>query len=128
MYTLHVYTKMKEDLFNTTIVCDRCNVKTRKSETDRHGFSIRIWQCPKCNNLWEHPSDVQEYENFEKIKNKTFQVKLRLVGNSYAVSIPREIIEFEEELRREINEIINMSLESPDKLSIFFSKKIRKLY
>jgi hypothetical protein len=48
-----------------------------------------------------------------------------MVGNSYTISIPREIIDFEEELQ-EINKILYLSLEEPEKLSIFFRKELRK--
>jgi len=66
---------------------------------------------------------------------KNFQVKLRIVGNSYTASSPREIIEFENEMQTEFNkmrkrmsQIIHMSLEEPEKLSLFFTNKIRKFY
>ncbi|MEK6862250.1 MAG: hypothetical protein AABY07_09885 [Nanoarchaeota archaeon] len=111
------------DIFNTTIVCDACDKKTQKSVIEREGSSIRTWSCPGCNRKWYHPSDMQEYDNFKKIKNKIYQVKLRMVGNSYTISIPREIIDFESEMQREINDIIKLCLEEPRKLSIFFEKK-----
>lgn len=114
------------DIFNTTLVCDACNERTSKSITEKEGFSIRTWSCPSCNRKWHHPSDLDEYNNFKRIKNKTFQVKLRMVGNSYTISIPREIIEFEEEIQREINDIIRLSLEEPSKLSIFFENKKKR--
>lgn len=114
------------DIFNTTLVCDVCNQKTQKSIIEREGFSIRTWICQECNRKWHHPSDMQEYDNFKKIKNKIFQVKLRMVGNSYTISIPREIIDFESEIQREINDIIRLCLEEPRKLSIYFEKKKEK--
>jgi len=114
------------DIYENTILCENCNKKTVKGFAIKNGFKIRSWKCPSCNKVWYHPSDMQEYENFQKIKNQTFQVKLRMVGNSYTISIPREIIEFEEEMHRKINEMISMTMEEPTKLSIFFSKEIRK--
>ena len=61
-----------------------------------------------------------------KLRSKPFRVKLRYVGNSYIVSIPREIIEFED-IERRLNKIIEMSLEEPGKLTLLFSR-VRKLY
>lgn len=116
-----------EDIFNHTILCNECNIETVKDAVYKDGFKIRIKKCPKCNKEIPHPLDLQEYENFSKIRNKRYQVKLRMVGNSYAVSIPREIIEFQEEMDREINKLINMTLEEPEKLSLFFSRRIRRL-
>ena len=63
-----------------------------------------------------------------RIKEKEFRVKLRMVGNSYTISIPKEIINFQEEMQEEMEESIRMCLEEPEKLSIFFSKRLRKLY
>ncbi len=111
------------DIFENTILCNSCNKKTVKKEIIKDGFIIRTAECPNCNKRWFHPLDLQEYENFQKLKSRTFQVKLRVVGNSYTVSIPREIIDFEEEMEREIDEMISMILEEPKKLSLFFQKK-----
>lgn len=116
------------DIFENTILCEKCNKKTNKSVLHKEGFRIRTWECPQCHKKWYHPVDLQEFENFNKIRNKQFQVKLRLVGNSFCVSIPREIIEFEKEMQKEMDKMISMSLEEPEKLSLFFSKRIRKIY
>jgi hypothetical protein len=108
------------------IVCDKCNVEAEKSIINKNGFEMRTWNCPECNENWMHPVDQEEYNRFKRMCNKTYSVKLRLVGNSYAVSIPREIINFQEEMLKEMGSRINMSLESPDKLNLFFTKKIQK--
>ena len=115
-----------KDIFETTIICDECDSKTEKILTEKEGFRIRAWRCKDCQKIWPHPLDMQEYENFQKLRSKQFQVKLRLVGNSYTISIPREIIEFEEEMRREIDDMIRLSLDSPEKLSIYFSGKLKR--
>ena len=115
------------DIYNTIILCEGCNRKTTKGIVIKEGFKIRTWMCDKCGKKWHHPLDLQEFNNFEKLKHKEFKVKLRFVGNSYAVSIPKEIIDFQEELSKEIDRMLYMSLEEPEKLSIFFSKRIRKV-
>ena len=127
MYILNVYTKMA-DIFETTIFCEDCNRKTAKNEIFRNGFRIRSWECPSCRKTWYHPADKQEYDEFQKLKQKQFQVKLRMVGNSYAISIPREIIDFEEEFNRELNELISISMEEPGKVSLFLHKRITKVF
>ena len=114
-----------EDIFNHEILCRVCNIKTIDADVNRGGYRLRAKRCPKCSKLIYHPLDLKEYENFNKLKNKRFQVKLRFVGNSYAVSIPKEIIDFQEEFHREINKLINMSLEEPEKLTLFFSRRIK---
>jgi len=116
------------DIFETTIMCEDCNKKTIKNEIFKEGFRIRSWECPNCGKKWYHPTDKQEYEDFSKLKEKEFQVKLRMVGNSYTISIPREIISFEEEFNREVNKLISLSMEEPGRVSLFFHKRITKIY
>ena len=118
------------DIFENSVVCDKCNKKTIKSTILKEGFQLRAWQCPECKKIWMHPLDEQEYNNFNKLKNKTFEVKLRMVGNSYTVSIPREIIDFENEMMEEfkkMDNLIRMSLDEPERLSLFFGKRRRIL-
>ena len=118
------------DIFETTIMCDECHQETLKKVLEQDGFPLRSAECPSCHKVWHHPLDVQDYENFKLLRQKQFEVKLRLVGNSYTVSIPREIIEFEEEMRKEMEQMdhmIRMALEEPDKLSIFFTRRMKRL-
>ena len=115
------------DIYSTTVLCEDCNRKTTKGFAIKDGFKLRLWECMSCHKKWFHPLDLQEYNDFEKLKHKEFKVKLRFVGNSYAVSIPREIIDFQEEIAKEIDKILYISLEEPDKLSILFSKRIKKV-
>lgn len=108
---------MVEDVFNATILCNNCNSKTSKGFISKNGFRIRILKCDNCNKIYYHPGDVKDYERFKDLKQRDFSVKLRLVGNSYCVSIPREIVSFAD-LEKYI--MMRISLESPNKLSMFF--------
>lgn len=114
------------DIFDATILCEKCNKKAKPLVIYKDGVKIRTKVCPKCGRKWYHPIDIQEYKEFEKLKEKEFSVKLRMIGNSFCVSIPREIIDFQEEMMKEINEMIKMSLDSPKQLTLYFNKKIRR--
>lgn len=114
-----------EDIFNTTILCDKCNIKTKKITIIKDGFKIRALECPKCKKKWFHPLDYRNYKDFINLTKRDFQVKLRMVGNSFSVTIPKEIIEFEEkfkQLEKEMDKMIHMSLTEPGKLMLFFKK------
>lgn len=118
------------DLYETTIVCDQCNKKTEKTAIPKEGLTLRGWTCPSCKKTWMHPEDEREFTEFKKLKNREFNVKLRMVGNSYAVSIPREIIDFEremEEMTEEMDRMMRLMLEEPGKLSMFFERVPRKI-
>jgi hypothetical protein len=115
---------MPEDIFDTIIICNNCNKPTERILIKKDGFNIRGWECKTCNKVWMHPKDKEDYRQFQEIRNRKFQVKLRLVGNSWTVSIPKEIIRFEEVNK---TELIDMSMESPEKLVIFFKKISRRV-
>ncbi len=106
------------DIFDNTILCKNCENKMLPKNVVKDGFTIRTLKCPKCSNLIFHPEDLKNYEEFKKIKGKNFKVKLRFVGNSYAVSIPREIIDFIND--KEINDIVNLCIEDINRLSLYF--------
>lgn len=65
---------------------------------------LRALVCDNCGEKIIHPIDEQEYHKFKNLKNKEFKVKMRLVGNSYAVSIPKEIVSFMNEIDREMSQ------------------------
>ena len=87
----------------------------------KNGFNLRIKQCDKCDEKIVHPTDLKEYEEFMRLKKKDFEVKMRMVGNSYAVSIPREIVDFMEEHERMINNMVKLSFDDFGKLSLMFN-------
>ncbi|MBS3087710.1 hypothetical protein J4226_03890 [Candidatus Pacearchaeota archaeon] len=109
-----------EDIFENTILCKHCNKKMQPEQISRKGFILRTLKCEPCKNLIVHPEDLKEYESFQNIKKKQFKVKLRYVGNSYAVSIPREIIDFMNEQEKQMDNIVNMCMEDMRKLSLRF--------
>ena len=82
--------------------------------------------CPKCNEKIIHPADQAEYEKFINLKNKEFHVKMRLVGNSYAVSIPKEIVSFMREQERIMNDMVRLCFEDIGKLSLNFKEEKQK--
>ena len=121
-------TQMK-DIFETNVLCNKCNIKTNKAAILKDGFRLRYFECPKCSQRWYHPSDIKEYEAFKVLKQRTFSVKLRMVGNSFSVTIPREIIEFEEkfaQIEKEIEQIMRLSLDEPGKICLYFKKDLEE--
>jgi len=118
------------DLFDAKIVCDQCDRIADKGFQEADGFRLRIAKCPDCGKVWQHPADLQELQNFQKLKNKDFHVKLRMVGNSWSISIPREIIEFQEEMEKEMvkqiqhmERMVRLSFERPGRISMFFNEE-----
>lgn len=109
------------DIFDNTILCRKCNRAMKPSLISRNGFNLRSIKCDKCGELIVHPEDKVEYENFMKLKEKEFNVKMRMVGNSYAVSIPREIVDFMKEQEKMFNDMVRLSFDEADRISLMFN-------
>jgi len=108
-----------QDIFDHHIICKNCKKETTKTKTLKDGFELRAWECQKCHSLIYHPSDLRDYEEYKKLRRQDFNVKLRMVGNSFCVSIPKEIIDFQNEMLNELNQKIDneMSEEIDDEIS-----------
>ncbi len=123
------YTKMT-DIFDETIMCSKCSKKMDKVTVVRNGFSLRALECKKCGKYIYHPNDIEEYKKFQELRQRPFAVKLRMVGNSYTVSIPREIIDFQEQMFHEMEkqiermtQMVRIGLEEPGRLSLTFKEE-----
>lgn len=119
--------KMTTDIFDNTILCRKCNTKMQKAKIVKNGFLFRAVICPKCNEKIIHPADEQEYHKFINLKNKEFHVKMRLVGNSYAVSIPKEIVSFMKEQEKIMDDMVRLCFEDMGRLSLNFREEENKL-
>jgi hypothetical protein len=119
---------MSTDIFDNTILCKKCGKKMQKAKVVKNGFIFRAVVCPdnRCNEKIIHPVDEQEYNKFVNLKNKEFHVKMRLVGNSYAVSIPKEIVSFMNAQEKIMNDMVSLCFEDLNKLSLSFGKEMNK--
>jgi len=108
------------DVFENTILCKKCDSKMKPSKMVKNGFVLRAVVCPKCSSKIIHPVDEQEYLKYINLKNKEFKVKMRLVGNSYAVSIPKEIVSFMNEQSKIMDEMVKLCFEDVGRLSLKF--------
>jgi len=108
------------DIFDNPILCKNCEIKMKPGLVSKNGFNLRVLKCPKCQEIIAHPVDRQEYEEFMRLKKKEFAVKMRMVGNSYAISIPREIVDFMKEQEKMLNDMVRLSFQDMNKLSLMF--------
>ena len=118
------------DIFDTKILCRNCSAQMEQSIVNKKGLELRAVKCPKCNDTIIHPADLNNFEHFNDLKGKTFHVKLRMVGNSHAISIPKEIVDFinhtHNHMRREMNDMVKLCFEDFGKLSVFFDEENEK--
>ena len=113
------------DIFDATILCRNCNHKMQPTIVEKDGLELRAVQCPHCQDTIIHPADVNGFEQFKDLRGKTFHVKLRMVGNSHAISIPKEIVDFVNEqhrsMRRDMDDMVRLCFEDFDTLRVRFS-------
>ena len=108
------------DIFDNTILCSKCNKKMKPNLITRNGFNLRTVKCENCGKAIIHPEDKREYEEFIRLKQKEYNVKMRMVGNSYAVSIPREIVDFMQEQESMMNNMVKLCFEEAGRISLDF--------
>lgn len=115
------------DIFDTKILCKNCNKEMKQTIVERDGAELRAVRCSDCGDVIIHPADLNSFEHFKDLKGKTFNVKLRVVGNSHAISIPKEIINFMNEMnrvhsdaRREMDDMVRLCFEDFRRLSVVF--------
>jgi hypothetical protein len=113
------------DIFDTKIMCKKCNIEMKPRIVNRNGFELRAVECSKCGDKIIHPADLNASEQFKDLKGKQFNVKLRVVGNSHAISIPKEIVDFMEEFNkmhnmmgRDMDNMVRMCFEDFGKLRV----------
>ncbi len=108
------------DIFDNKILCKKCSTEMNPLEITKNGFVLRAIECPKCSEKILHPKDEQEFSNFQNLKKKQFNVKMRFVGNSYAVSIPKEIVNFMKDQEKVFDDMVRLCFEEFGRLRLDF--------
>lgn len=116
------------DIFDTKIICKKCNVEMKPGMVNKAGAELRVVRCERCGDKVIHPADLNCFEQFRGLKGKTYNVKLRVVGNSHAISIPKEIVNFmnstHKRMKREMDDIVRLCFEDFKRLSVRFGEDI----
>ncbi len=97
----------------------------KKAKIVKNGFVFRAVVCQDCDEKIIHPLDQEKFDKFKDLKNKQFSVKMRLVGNSYAVSIPREIVNFMKQQEKVMDDMVRLCFEDLGRVSLNFNDQGR---
>lgn len=119
------------DIFDAKIMCKNCNREMQAGTVKKAGAELRAMICQKCGDKIIHPADLNCLNKFNDLKGKTFSVKMRMVGNSHAISIPKEIFDFLNErhkdmhsemsrMQKEMEDMVRLSFDNFDKISLSF--------
>ena len=115
-----------KDIFDAKISCKNCDMEMQPITLEKSGFKLRAMNCPRCQEKIIHPQDLNNFNHYNNIKSKTYIVKLRMVGNSHAVSIPKEIFDFinaNNKMNNKINEMVKLCFEDFGRLSLIFNQE-----
>ena len=116
------------DVFDNKILCKKCNSEMQKAKVAKNGFLLRAVICEDCNEKILHPVDQENYNKFINLRNKEFSVKMRLVGNSYAVSIPKEIVSFMNNQEKIMDDMVKLCFEEMGRVSLNFGEAFNEIH
>ncbi len=115
------------DIFNETISCKECKTEMRHVFLNNQGSELRAIECPKCKKQIIHPADLNSMQNFKTLKDKTYSVKLRVIGNSHAISIPKEIVDFIRQQERIMDDMVKLCFKDMHTLDLVFGRQAEEL-
>ena len=110
------------DIFNETISCKTCKIEMKHTLVNKQGLQLRALECSQCKKQLIHPADLNSIENFKPLKDKTYSVKLRMVGNSHAISIPKEIVDFMRQQERMMDDMVKLCFKDMRTLDLMFGQ------
>jgi len=111
---------MATDIFDATILCKHCKAEMKPIVVNKHGAQLRAVECVKCKDKIIHPADINALQNYNNVKGKTYNVKLRVVGNSHAISIPKEMVNFMKQQERIMDDMVRLAFDDMHKISLHF--------
>jgi len=115
------------DIFDTKISCRKCGIEMKPGIVNKSGMELRAVICSKCGDKIVHPADLNCLNQFNDLKGKKFNVKLRMVGNSHAISIPKEIVNFindqHRQMEREMDDMVRLCFEDFGRLVLRFGEE-----
>ncbi|NCN99106.1 hypothetical protein COU62_00430 [Candidatus Pacearchaeota archaeon CG10_big_fil_rev_8_21_14_0_10_35_219] len=114
-----------KDIFDAKILCEKCNKPMIRKIVDKPGAALRAMKCETCKSIIYHPTDLEKYKQFNSLKGKTYNVKLRVVGNSHAISIPKEIISFIQEQGKMMDDMVRLCFDDMKRITLRFGDRKR---
>ena len=77
------------------IPCE-CGHMASKSTVKHKDYEVRGWVCKKCKKEYIHPEDSIKISKLEALKKTGIKVKIRTVGQSLVITLPKELAELYE--------------------------------
>lgn len=74
------------------IPCE-CGDMASRSSVKYKDYEVRGWTCRKCRKEYIHPEDSLKISRLEALKKSNVRVKIRTVGQSLVITLPKKISE-----------------------------------
>jgi hypothetical protein len=84
--------KMEKNSLEKAKIRCHCGGNTEKTVIKWRNFPVRAWKCKKCGEEILHPLDAQKALELAKaVKKGELTVKVRRVGRSLTMTIPKKL-------------------------------------
>ena len=64
-----------------------------KGAVKYQNYEVMGWLCKKCKKEYIHPEDSVKISKLEELKKNGIKVKIRTVGQSLVITLPKELAE-----------------------------------
>lgn len=99
--------KYSEKDMEKEIVKCVCGEWTKPKMFRIEGFDVRGSDCPKCQEAYLNSADANIVYKFNQLKNQKLKATVTTTGNSYAIRIPKALVDL---FKLKKGEKINISL------------------
>lgn len=96
------------------IPCE-CGGMASKGTVKYKDYEVRGWACKKCKKEYIHPEDSLKISKIEALKKSGIKVKVRTVGQSLVITLPKVIVEL---YGLERGEMVELTPENLNKIKI----------
>jgi len=100
-------------IYEDELECE-CGGTMKPKTFNVEGFAVRGWECEKCRRI-DYSDDINFFLTLKKFKKQGASLKLRQVGDTMVITIPKEI---REALKLKSGEEAKMYLVSKKKMMI----------
>lgn len=79
---------------NTKDMKCSCGKIAKHTYTNIEGYRVKAWKCKTCGEEYLDSADAEFLLLLKKMKKKPLTAKVGVLGGSYIIRIPKEIVEF----------------------------------
>lgn len=72
----------------------QCGKSTDETHLNIDGFKIKAWKCESCGEEYLDSAEAQFLLMMKKMQKKPHTAKVGVLGDSYIIRIPKEIVEY----------------------------------